>query len=64
MEIWTLKTQAEPGMSKVKVGTFTAIGGHGQTKLMQLGKTEALPRPSFLNLVVQKQPIAAGGRFG
>jgi hypothetical protein len=51
-------------MPKVIVGTFTAIGGHGQMKLLKLGKTEALPRPSFLNLVVQKQPMAAGGRFG
>jgi hypothetical protein len=27
-------------MPKVKVGTFTAIGGHGQTNWLQIGKTE------------------------
>ena len=40
MEIWSLKTQAELGMPKVKVGTFTAIGGHGQTNWLQLNNTE------------------------
>jgi hypothetical protein len=40
MEIWSLKTQAELGMPKVNTGTFTAIGGHGQTNWVQLGKTE------------------------
>jgi len=40
MEIWTLKTQAELKMPKVKVGTFNAVGGHGQTNWVQLGNTE------------------------
>ena len=40
MELWTLKTQAELKMPRVTVGTFAAIGGHGQTNWIELGHVE------------------------